>query len=213
MKKIFVNLKDWFNEKENIDYSKEIKDLDIVLFPALPYLYIYKDVCKNLGVQDISYFSNGAHTGSVSIDHLKDFNIKWAILNHKELKITDLDVLYNKINNCIVNGIEIVLCINEVNAQELANIYELFNKTNGYEKIFIAYEPLTVLSEEEILNDINQIKDFCQNNFEKVNPIIYGGISENNIEKFSRNIDVSGFLISRHALDINELKTMINLVK
>ena len=81
MKKILVNLKDWFNYSENVDYAEQVEGLDITLFPSLPYLYVYKDYKIRIGSQKISSFEEGAHTGSISAAHLKDFGVEAVILN------------------------------------------------------------------------------------------------------------------------------------
>lgn len=212
MKKILVNLKDWLNLNENIEYAKNVKDLDITLFPNMPYLSIYKDSGVKLGSQDVSAFSSGAHTGSVSIEHLLEFGIEAVLLNHKELKIKDDGILFDKIQNAIRANIEVILCIESVDAKELDRTKKILAKIDDTSKIVVAYEPTREMPLEKIKSDIDTLS--TQLAPYKIESIIYGGsISKNNVETYNKELDVDGYLISRHALDVRELIEIVNLVK
>lgn len=215
MKKIYVNLKDWFNLEENISFSERIANSGVVVFPALPYLHLYSNISGvEIGTQDASSYSTGAHTGSISAEHLKDFNVKWVILNHKELKITDYQILRDKIINSLTNGVKIVLCINSVQEKELSLVKEVLVDLENYDNIIIAYEPEEEIDIESVKTDINAIKNYLSNSLDVNFEMIFGGsVSKENISIYKDEINISGFLISRHALNVSELKTMINLVK
>lgn len=211
MKKILVNLKDWFNLEENIEFAKNIKGLNIILFPALAYLYIYKDIGVTLGAQDVSSFTSGAHTGSISATHLKELGIKCVILNHNELRIDDDAILYDKVIHTLETGLDIVICINDTNKRELERIKTIFSSVENTSKISIAYEPFTSLTVEEIKANLEIIKNELGSH--EYAGLIYGGsVSKDNIDEYEKTLSVDGYLISRHALDIKELNYLIDII-
>ena len=61
---------------ENLDYAIQIEGMNITVFPSLPYLYLYKNRGVRIGSQKISSFEEGPHTGSISANHLKDFDVE-----------------------------------------------------------------------------------------------------------------------------------------
>ena len=210
MKRILVNLKDWLGYYENFDFSEQIDGLDITVFPSLPYLYLYKDVNVQVGSQNISSHEGGAHTGSVSAKHLKDFNVTSVLLNHKECKIIEKQKLYNKILCAQKAKMEVILCIDSYNEIELKKISGVLD-TIKFNKIIIAYEPEQDLS----ISRISEELEFIQEYLAKYNlSYLYGNnVNSENLSLYIKNLKVDGFLISSHALDIKDLKTMVKLAK
>jgi len=209
MKKIMINLKDWFNLKENETYINCVNSLPIVVFPALPYLYIYKDADCEIGSQLISTFDKGAHTGNISIEHLKDFNIKWSLINHKELKTQNNDELLEKINISTANNLSTIVCFENLN--ELTILTNIVKRIKNKERIYFAYEPINKFDINKLKLIIAKIKNKISS--DNISLIFGGNISEDNIELYNKELDVDGFLISRHALSPEELKSIINIVE
>ena len=70
-----------------------------------------------LGAQDCAATANGAHTGEVSTEMLKDLGVKSVILGHSERRheIGESDELINKkVRRALNEGLEVVLCIGEL---------------------------------------------------------------------------------------------------
>lgn len=209
MKKILVNLKDWFNLYENIDFAERVEGLDVTVFPSLPYLYVYKDYKIKIGSQKISSYDEGPHTGSISATHLKDFKVEAVILNHKECQIDEIDKICSKIKNAIKNAIEIVLCIGTIKEEELNKVSTVLDRV-GTKDISIAYEPIEDIELDEIKLNLDYIKKRFK---DYTLTYIYGGnITIFNIEQYDRELDVDGYLISSHALDVDNLKEMISVL-
>lgn len=210
MKKILVNLKDWLNYAENVDFAERIDGLDITVFPSLPYLYIYKGRNIKIGSQKISSFDEGPHTGSISASHLKDFGVEAVILNHRECQIDDIDKICAKVKNAQNANMETIICIGSIAKEELAKIKSVLEKT-GTKDILVAYEPNDDIQLDEIKLNLELIKSELYN-FDI--PYIYGNnVTIHNIEEYDRELDVQGFLISSHALDVDNLRRMVTLVK
>ncbi|MCI8498488.1 MAG: triosephosphate isomerase [Bacilli bacterium] len=206
MKKIIVNLKDYLGYRENVEFANQSEGLDITVFPSLPYLYIYKNKNIKIGAQDISKFEKGAHTGSVSAEHLKEFGIESVILNHRECK-KDEDRLREKVRMAYRYDIDIILCIDGFVGTELEKIDGILEEIDCTD-LMLAYEPTEDISLIDIVRNLNKIKDY----FKKYNfKYLYGGnISSANYQEFDEALDVDGYLISSHALDPEELKRIVN---
>ena len=110
-KKILINLKDWFNLEENERYAKEIKNLNVIVFPSILYLYLYNN---EKGVQDFNY-ERGAHTGKISLSRLVEFGIKWALINHRENKVKDTNELISKIECALSKKVKPIVCLDNIN--------------------------------------------------------------------------------------------------
>ena len=210
MKKILINLKDWLNYSENLDYAIKIEGMNITVFPSLPYLYLYKNRGVRIGSQKISSFEEGPHTGSISANHLKDFDVEAVILNHKECQIDSVSNLIAKIKNAQSHNIEVIICVGSNEEKELSKIKEVLNET-GTSNSVVAYEPFEEIRLDEIVCRLNSIKD----NFKNYDlTYLYGGnVTYINIAKFIKELNVDGYLISSHALDIENLKRILNIVE
>lgn len=210
MKKILVNLKDWLNYDENVAFASQIDGMNITVFPSLPYLNIYKDKNVRIGSQKISSFDAGPHTGSISANHLKDFNVQAVILNHRECQIDDIDKICAKVRNAQEYDMDIIICMGSSKQEELSKIESVLNKTSS-KGISIAYEPYENLEMEDIKDNLNQIKSKLS---EYQVSYIYGGnITVDNFTSYNRALEVEGFLISSNALNVENLKRIIDLSK
>lgn len=206
-KRVFVNLKDWLNLEENKKYANEIKDVSAVFFPSSPYLYLYNGL--DIGVQDLDSNISGAHTGMISLEHLKDFGVKWCLLNHRELK-EDKESLIQKAKILLSNDINAILCLDEIDDSTLPIIDELFSNVN--KKVYVAFEPVTELSITEISQKIEILKNYIKTKFPNFG-ILYGSnVKKENIKELDEKLKIDGFLISREALDIESLKYIVNVL-
>ncbi len=203
MKRILINLKDYLGERENREFLESVKDYDLTVFPSMPYLYIYKEGNLTIGSQDISEYSSGAYTGNVSGVHLKDFDVSMVLLNHRENKVNDTETLNEKINRSLESDITPIICIDSLEEYESLNIHEFLNKN-----IIIAFEPNYDMNIDLISKEWNKIQASIKNI-----PIIYGGnITASNIQRIDRELNADGYLISRSALDISELNSIVTTI-
>lgn len=207
MKKILINLKDWLNLKENIEFSQKIENLDIVVFPSLPYLYLYKDKNYDLGIQDIPNYPKGPHTGSTSLENLKDFNISYCIINHRENKIQNLHLFKEKIQNAIENRLKIIICIDKYDEHMLTAIKSILDDSPNA-SIFLAYEPIESTKYYMIEENLRQFRRYFANY--SINYIYGGNISLENIHLYNK-LNIDGLLISSHALNTDELNEIYQI--
>lgn len=129
---------------------------------GVPFVYLdaVAQVLKGsnilLGAQDMAATGNGAHTGEVSAEMLKDIGVQVVILGHSERRheIGESDELINKkVRRALEQGLEVVLCIGELladreagNAEQVC-AFQLSADLAGVseeqmKKVTIAYEPV-----------------------------------------------------------------------
>ncbi len=102
--------------------------VDIVVFPPFPFLErvarALGDSGVELGAQDLSSEANGARTGEVSAEMLRDVGASWVIVGHSErrqhLGETDARVA-DKLLMALESGLRCVLCVGESLEQRKAN--------------------------------------------------------------------------------------------
>ena len=85
------------NTKEIVKNLKTLKKTNLVICPPFVYFSEIKKLARKfkLGAQNIFYENNGAYTGEIGVDILKEFKVEYVILGHserRELGETNLDI-------------------------------------------------------------------------------------------------------------------------
>lgn len=235
-KKYFVcNLK--ANEiKENYEaYIQELndikeKELEIIVCPQTPYLYLFKNTNIKLGAQDVSKYNEGPYTGEVTARTLKNIGVEYVIVGHYERRLyfkeEDKDII-KKINNVLENDMKVIYTIGEnyddyknnktisVLESQIANV---FNNVpyDKLERIIISYEPVWMIGNKKEINKeyieeiLNFIKTITKDYYDINTSIIYGGgVDENKIEKFKNIKNLDGFVVGSAILDIKKCKILL----
>ena len=140
---------------KNIEFDRS-KNVDncLVVCPPIPYIYYLKTDKFYIGSQDCSSFKNGAYTGEVSSDILRDSGCKFSIIGHSERRSLfneTEDIISKKINNVINSNIIPIFCIGETLNQRKENltkeilkdqILKSLPKNINQKNLIIAYEPI-----------------------------------------------------------------------
>lgn len=199
------NTKKYINNLENIN---NINDL-IVLLPYVDLPYAKSNKIK-IGSQNIFYKNNGAYTGEISIDMIKDLNINYVLIGHYERKkyFKETNKLIKlKYDNLVKNNFNIILCVNSIK-----DLKYIIKDNNNYDKLIIAYEDNNCIGTTNIL-DPNKIIKFIKNSKKLTNnksKVIYGGgININNIDKIKNIKELDGILVGKASLDINNFSKII----
>jgi triosephosphate isomerase len=180
------------------------RDIEVVLAPnmmVLQPLSLQIDRRKfRLAAQNAYYKDEGAFTGEVSFTMLRDL-VHYVIVGHSERRIyfnETLDMIRDKVQAAIRNGIHPVLCVGETQTERAAGetrrvVHDqvttaLSNLTDEeVDKVVIAYEPVwaistfggTLAKPDQIVPVVSQIRAIVGELYgEKVAEkmrIIYGG--------------------------------------
>lgn len=92
---------------------------EVVVSPPSLYLLLTREhLGKNIEVAAQNVFDkpNGAFTGEISVDQLKDSGITWAILGHSERRTIireDDGFVASKTKAALDGGLGVILCIGE----------------------------------------------------------------------------------------------------
>ncbi|EHG24658.1 triosephosphate isomerase [Alloprevotella rava F0323] len=226
------------NEKLTADAPK----CDVVICTPFIHLASVANILNpeliGLGAEDCANKEKGAYTGEVSAEMVKSTGAQYVILGHSERRAyygETPEILREKVNLALANGLEVIFCIGEVLEEREANRQNevvkaqledsLFDLTaEQFSHIILAYEPVwaigtgkTATSDqaEEMHAFIRQtIADkFGAEAAENVS-ILYGGSckSSNAKELFSKP-DVDGGLIGGAALQADDFKGIIDAWK
>lgn len=108
-----------------------------------------------VGAQDLSQHSEGAYTGEVSADMLKEFGVRYAIVGHSERRQYHFEtdaLVAEKARAALAGGITPIVCVGETLVEREAGRTEEIVKrqlaavihTNGHciSEIVVAYEPV-----------------------------------------------------------------------
>ncbi len=197
----------------------------VIAPPALYLLLVREKSKKEIGVasQNVYDKPNGAFTGEISVQHLKDSGIDWTILGHSERRTLlgeSDEVVAAKTKYATENGVSVIWCCGESLEQREAGqtldvitkqLAALKAKISDWSKIVIAYEPIwaigtgKVATTEQAQEVHASIRDWLAKNVSQSvadeTRILYGGsVSEKNCKELSKQQDIDGFLVGGASL-------------
>ncbi len=223
---VAANFKMNKTRKETIEYLKELKKIDfedVVVRVYPPCSALIED--EIVGAQNAYPANNGAYTGEIGLEQLKEFNIDKILLGHSERRNIlgeSQEFIAKKFNFYKEQNFEIILCIGEkleVRKKGIKAVVEVLKSQLegidlGYEKLIIAYEPVWAIgsgisaSVEEIRQTHLEIRKMTNQ------PILYGGsVKLSNIKEILNIQNVDGVLVGSASLDVEVFKKMIEIAK
>ncbi|MCC8015616.1 MAG: triose-phosphate isomerase [Eubacterium sp.] len=183
--------------------------------------------CKNIavGAQNMHFENNGAYTGEVSADMLKELGVKYVILGHSERReyFGETDHMVNKkMKQALKRGLIPIVCVGEslemkdegITIDHIAiQIKRAFKKIDADDakKVIIAYEPIWAIGTgrtasayqaEEVCAGIRAIiNDIYGDETAEAIRIQYGGsMNAENCESLLAMPDIDGGLIGGASL-------------
>ena len=229
MKLICCNFKMNLLKKDIENYLKVIENKlnkeNIIFFPSIPYISMFKNKNYKVGSQDISIEKFGSITGDISIIQLKELGINYTIIGHSERRkyFNDDKYISKKINLALSNDVKVILCIGEsikTNEKETFDflkyeIDEAFKNNLNLIKndnFIIAYEPIWsigngIIPENNcIKNTILYIKQYIFDNYQLNLKVLYGGsVNPNNIKYLNEIDEIDGYLIGSSSLKPDDI--------
>lgn len=133
------------------------KPSEVVIAPSSLYLLLTREhLRKGLEVasQNVYDKPNGAFTGEISVQQLKDAGINWTILGHSERRVIlqeDDSFIANKTKAAVADGVSVIWCCGEsLEQREAGKTIEVVTnqlkavaaQISDWSKIVIAYEPI-----------------------------------------------------------------------
>lgn len=213
----------------------------IIVAPTFTNLHSAVEVLKSSGItvaaQNMHQATNGAYTGEISAEMLKDIGVKTVILGHSERRAyfgeTDT-LLTDKVNTALENNMTIIFCFGEelqdrksdhhfsVVENQLKN--GLFHiKDANWGNVILAYEPVWAIGTGETASpeQAQEMHAFIRNTIAKTYnqdiadavSILYGGsVKPANAEEIFAKPDVDGGLIGGASLDAKSFAAIVNAI-
>lgn len=229
-KKIILNHKSYLNLEEVGNYLREfenlkINSLDVVVFPSIIYLSLFKDFKYPVGTQNFYSYNYGNYTGEINLESLKFLGIEYTLLNHFERIKNGIDkpnILKEKVDISLSNDFFTILMVGE--SKKRKNPFLYIKKELDYylknidssklKKLSILYEPYWKDEKTEINIDlirkvVVQIKEYFISNYKLDIDVYYGsGVNFDNASKILEVCD--GIAIGKDSSDIEYVKELIS---
>ncbi len=145
-----------------VDGLRDVSNADVAVFPPFPYLLSVRAILRDrsssikLGAQDVYHKPDGAFTGEVSTDMLKDCGVEVVLCGHSERRhvLGETDAVVNaKLRAVLDAGLEAILCVGETLDERIAGHTDPVNQRqvrggladvtgDQISRITIAYEPV-----------------------------------------------------------------------
>jgi triosephosphate isomerase (TIM) len=220
------------------EFVEKITDVKVILAPSFTSLHSVSHALSGskvgLASQNFYFEKNGAYTGEISLDMIKDAGCKYTIVGHSERRqlFGETDELVNKkILAALENDILAILCVGETGEQRKAGethkvIETQVNKALGgldgrqLKDVVIAYEPVwaigtgenaTVGQAAEIHGLIRKtVSEKYHGNENKPLSILYGGsVTPQNSRELLQNDEIDGALVGGASLNIDSFCDII----
>ncbi len=185
-----------------------------------------------IGAQNVHWAENGAYTGEISCQQLKEYGVKYAIIGHSERRqyFGETDESVNKRTlAALANGITPIVCVGEtLEEREIGVTKEVLSRqlTEGLKgveeikKVVIAYEPVWAIgtgrtaTKEQAQETIAYIRKTLGKMFGRVAAhkviIQYGGsMNAGNCKELMAQPDIDGGLIGGASLKL-DFATIVN---
>ena len=214
-------------------------EVDVVLCPPFTALKSVSDVVSEtliaVGAQNMSSEEEGAYTGEISHNMLKELFVRYVILGHSERReyYKETDFWINKkVLKALEKNLRPILCVGEKledreagNTEQVVEVQIREGLKNvpaaAFTELVIAYEPVwaigtgkTATSEQaqEVHAFIrSQVKDLVGETAANAVRIQYGGsMKPENAAELLSQPDIDGGLIGGAALDVT---SFVNIVK
>lgn len=161
-----------------------------------------------VGAQDVSPFAEGAYTGEVSAQQVREF-ATYVIIGHSERR-KDFgeteEIISRKIDQAIKNSLIPIVCISDI--KQIGNLkFEIGNSSS----LVVAYEPLSAIGSGEADDPKNA--DEMARKIKEITPdvfVLYGGsVSAENVHDFTQMPHIDGVLVGGASLDPQEFSKII----
>jgi triosephosphate isomerase len=207
-------------------YIKELNqelegvDTQVLIFP--PASALQEGSSKvDVGAQNGYICENGAFTGELGLEQLREFNIEKILIGHserREILNESQEFIAKKFNFFKENNFEIIYCIGEpleVREKGEEALFEyLFSQFEGidtnYPKLTVAYEPIWAIGTgvSATKDDISSVHNKLKSQFNL--PLLYGGsVKVDSIEEIASIDSVDGVLVGSASLSAKGFSELI----
>ncbi|MEL7387697.1 MAG: triose-phosphate isomerase [Pseudomonadota bacterium] len=215
-----LNLVKDFNEK----LAGLSANAEIVICAPTTLMHAFTTDGFSVGAQNVSHLDNGAHTGELSVDMLKEAGCGYVIVGHSERREDQGEsnaLVALKAKKCIESDLVPIICVGEslevreagevesFVGQQLKAITDILS-VEELAKTVIAYEPIWAIGTGKTASpeQAQQVHEFIRGYFTKIDAqlaegirLLYGGsVKPDNAKTLFAQQDVDGGLIGGASL-------------
>ena len=215
--------RDYMDEVNAYIRAQDVKSEIIVFPPSTAFDNYGKGLTQ--GTQNAYAVENGAFTGEIGVDQLKEFGIKTVLIGHSERRHIlgeKQEEISKKFNYFKDLGYQIVYCIGEqLETRELGQSAlmayietQLVDIDLEYENLVVAYEPVWAIGTGLVpsTDDISQIHADLRVKTSK--PLLYGGsVKVSNMAEIVALENVDGVLVGGASLYAQNFCEMIKIAE
>ncbi|KAI4144239.1 MAG: hypothetical protein LQ341_002687 [Variospora aurantia] len=199
---------------------------EVVIAPPALYILLAREHLRKgieVAAQNVFDKPNGAFTGEISAEQLKDSGITWTLTGHSERRVImgeQDSFIASKTQAALNGGLGVILCVGETLEQREGNktidvvttqLKAVAERTKDWSKIVVAYEPVwaigtgkvaTTEQAQEVHAEIRKwLSSTISQEASDKTRIIYGGsVSEKNCKDLAKQSDIDGFLVGGASL-------------
>jgi len=210
----------------NINQAKLDPNVEVVIAPPSLYLLLAREHLREgieVASQNVFDKPNGAFTGEISVDQLKESGITWTLVGHSERRVIlqeDDAFVASKTKAALDGDLGVILCCGESLEQREAGktievvttqLKAVADVVKDWSKIVVAYEPIWAIGTGKVATteQAQEVHAAIRAWLEKeVSPeasektrILYGGsVTEKNSSDLAKQPDIDGFLVGGASL-------------
>ena len=194
----------------------------------------FKDLRLSVGAENVHFEKNGAYTGEVSADMLKDLGVKYVIIGHSERRRDNNETdgtVNKKVLAALQAGLRPIICVGETlemrDNDVTLDVVRMQIKTalrgvmhDQLRRVTIAYEPIWAIgtgytATAEQANEVNEaIRTVLRERYgaraARAVSILYGGsMNTSNAAELLAQPDVDGGLIGGASLKTESFEKII----
>ena len=222
----------FLNSLIDFNNSYESEKIEQIICPPFIYLEKAKEITANsvikIGAQNCSEQDNGAYTGEVSANMLKDIKVEYCIIGHSERREyygENDKLIQSKYLKLKEHGIVSIICIGEtLDERESGNTFEVIKlqlegifdgiDTVESDTFVLAYEPVWAIGTGVTATneDIKQVHNAIKSKINK--PLLYGGsVKVENVKEICEIENVDGALIGTASWKIEDFIKILENTK
>ncbi len=215
--------RDYMDEVNGFIRSNKIRS-KVMVFPPLTALDNFGQGAT-VGAQNAYYVDNGAFTGEVGVEQLKEFSIKTVLIGHSERRHIlgeSQEEIAKKFSFYQELGYTIVYCIGEKletreAGQEALMAYietQLVGIDMEYENLIVAYEPVWAIGTGLVPSNDDIRAIHADLRAKTSRPLLYGGsVKVSNMQEIVSIDNVDGVLVGGASLYAHNFCEMIKIAE
>lgn len=211
-------------------------DVDIICTPSFLHLeYVKANLSPTYQVaaQNCSVKGDGAFTGEISAEMLRDEEVHWVILGHSERRAIfgeGNELVGAKVAKALSCGVGVIACIGETleerNSGRMFDVLEaqmapLLRSISDWSSVVLAYEPVWAIGTGQVASpkQAQEVHSFLRKylanrvsgEVARSTRLIYGGsVNDGNCVELAAQEDIDGFLVGGASLKGSSFITICN---